>query len=385
MRERSAVAKLKLGMVGGGEGAFIGAVHRAAMAIDGRCELVCGALASSAVKAMRSGIAIGLAEDRSYESYAAMLVGEAARPESERMQAVAIVTPNHVHFEIAMAALDAGFHVFCEKPLVMNLDEARQLAVKVQETGLVFGLAHTYAGYPLVHQARALVKAGRIGAVRKIIVEYPQGWLARFEEGGENKQADWRTDPLRAGAGGSIGDIGTHAHQLAEMISGEHFTEVSAELTRFVEGRQLDDDAEVSFRLSGGGKGRLYASQIAVGEENGLRIRVHGEIGSLSWKQEEPNSLWFQPIDQPAQLWRAAAPYLDAHVSAMFRTPMGHPEGYLEAFATLYRLFADRVQGQPVDDNVLFPGIDTGLRGMAFLDAVITSDRAGGEWRKLDV
>jgi predicted dehydrogenase len=372
-------------MVGGGEGAFIGAVHRAALAMDGRCELVCGALASNAEKARRSGAAIGLAEDRIYDSYNAMLAGEMALPQDKRMQAVVIVTPNHVHFEVAMASLEVGFHVFCEKPLVMDLGQARVLAGKAEETGLIFGLAHTYAGYPLVHQARALVEAGRIGAIRKIIVEYPQGWLARFEEGGENKQADWRTDPARAGGGGAIGDIGTHAHQLAEMISGKEVVEVRAELTRFVDGRKLDDDAEVAFRLSGGGKGRLYASQIAVGEENGLRIRVHGEKGSLRWLQEEPNSLWFQPIDEPAQLWRAAAPYLDPHVSALFRTPIGHPEGYLEAFATLYRLFADRIDGVAIDDRLLVPDIKTGVRGMAFLDAVIASDREGGSWRKLDV
>ncbi len=376
--------RLRLGMVGGGEGAFIGALHRSAMVLDGRCELVCGALASSEEKAKRSGLAIGLAEDRSYASYRAMLEGEEARSFEERMQAVVIVTPNHVHYEIAMASLGAGFHVFCEKPLVLTLSEANILAAKVAETGLVFGLAHTYAGYPLVHQARALVRSGKIGAIRKIIVEYPQGWLARREEGGDNKQADWRTDPARAGGGGAIGDIGTHAHQLAEMISDEEVTEVSAELTRFVGGRLLDDDAEVMFRLSGGGKGRLYASQIAIGEENGLRIRVHGELGTLRWQQEEPNSLWYQPIDQPAQLWRAAAPYLDAHVSALFRTPMGHPEGYLEAFATLYKFFADRVEGKAIDGQLFVPDITTGVRGMAFLDAVITSDRAGGEWRKLN-
>lgn len=377
--------KVRLGMVGGGEGAFIGAVHRTAMAIDGRCELVCGALASTAEKAKRSGKAIGLADGRNYNDYVSMLAGEAALLSQERMQAVVIVTPNHVHFEIAMAALGAGFHVFCEKPLVMNIEQARLLKAKVSATGLIFGLAHTYAGYPLVHQARALVQAGRIGAIRKIIVEYPQGWLARFEEGSDNKQADWRTDPARAGAGGAIGDIGTHAHQLAEVISGETVTEVRAELTRFVDGRKLDDDAEVEFRLSGGGKGRLYASQIAIGEENGLRIRVHGDRGSIRWLQEEPNSLWFQPIDEPAQLWRSAAPYLDAHVSALFRTPMGHPEGYLEAFATLYKFFADRINGSAIDERLLVPGIETGVRGMAFLDAVIASDREGGSWRRLDV
>ncbi|NJM50719.1 MAG: Gfo/Idh/MocA family oxidoreductase [Sphingomonadales bacterium] len=372
-------------MVGGGEGAFIGAVHRTALAIDGRCELVCGALSSTADKAKRSGLAIGLADDRSYSDYRSMLTAEAALPEEIRMQAVAIVTPNHAHFDVAMAALDAGFHVFCEKPMVMDMTQAQALASKVRETGLVFGLAHTYAGYPLVHQARSLVAAGRLGAIRKIIVEYPQGWLARMEEGGDNKQADWRTDPARAGGGGAIGDIGTHAHQLAEMISGEAVTEVRAELTRFVDGRRLDDDAEVAFRLSGGGKGHLLATQIAIGEENGLRIRVHGEKASLRWLQEEPNSLWFQPIDQPAQLWRAAAPYLDDHVAALCRTPMGHPEGYLEAFATLYLLFADRVAGKAGNDKILFPDIDTGLRGMAFLEAVIASDHDGGIWRKINV
>ncbi len=376
---------VRLGMVGGGEGAFIGPIHRAALTIDGRCELVCGALASTPEKAVRSGAAIGLAKDRAYDDYSSMLAAEAALPEELRMQAVVIVTPNNSHFDIARASLQAGFHVFCEKPLVMSMDEARELSATVGKTGLIFGLAHTYAGYPLVHQARALVKAGRIGAIRKIIVEYPQGWLARFEEGGENKQVSWRTDPARAGSGGAIGDIGTHAHQLAEMVSGQEVTQVRAELTRYVSGRNLDDDAEVAFRLSGGGKGRLYASQIAIGEENGLRIRVHGETGSLKWLQEEPNSLWFEPIDEPAQLWRAAGPYLDEHVRDMFRTPMGHPEGYLEAFATLYKLFADRLQGKPADDRILFPDITTGMRGMAFLNAAIESDREGGSWRSLDV
>ncbi len=381
------MAKVRLGMVGGGEGAFIGAVHRSAMVIDGRCELVCGALSSDADRARRSGAAIGLAPERAYASYAAMLAGEAALPAEQRMGGVVIVTPNASHFAIAMAALDAGFHVFCEKPLVMTLAEARRLAARVAESGRVFALAHTYAGYPLVHQARALVAAGRLGALRKVIVEYPQGWLARFEEGGDNKQANWRTDPAQAGAGGAIGDIGTHTHQLVELITGETVTELRATLTRFVTGRQLDDDAAVDFRLSGGGHGHLWASQIAVGEENGLRIRVHGETGSLSWRQEEPNSLIFQPIDQPAQIWRAGGnvPYLDAHVRAMFRTPMGHPEGYLEAFATLYRLFADRVQDATGDALVPSPDVQTGLRGMAFLDAVVASDREGGSWRKLDV
>jgi predicted dehydrogenase len=379
------LSPIRLGMVGGGEGAFIGGVHRAALAMDGMCRLVCGALASTPEKAKRSGEALGLPASRSYPDVAAMLAGEAALPEAERMEAVVIVTPNHQHFPVATAALDAGFHVFCEKPLTLDFVEAEALADKVAETGLLFGLAHTYAGYPMVHQARMLVAAGKLGKIRKVLVEYPQGWLARFEEGGDNKQAEWRTDPKRSGAGGAIGDIGTHAHQLAELITGELVTEVSADLTRFVDGRLLDDDADVRLRLSGGGKGWLYASQIAVGEENGLRIRVHGTEGSLSWQQEEPNTLWFQPIDGPAQRWRAGGnvAYLDDAVKALCRTPMGHPEGYLEAFANLYRDFASRLRGG--DGFAAFPTIHTGLRGMAFLKAVIDSDSNDAAWRNVNV
>jgi predicted dehydrogenase len=371
-------------MVGGGEGAFIGAVHRAALAMDGLCQLVCGALASSPEKAKRSGIAIGLPENRSYPDFMAMMAAELALPEDERMEAVVIVTPNHQHFPIAMAALNAGFHVFCEKPLTLNLSEAKVLATKVAESGLLFGLAHTYAGYPMVHQARLLVETGKLGKIRKVLVEYPQGWLTRFEEGGENKQAEWRTDPKRSGAGGAIGDIGTHAHQLAELITGEKVTEVSADLTRFVDGRLLDDDADVRFRLSGGGKGWLYASQIAVGEENGLRIRVHGTDGSLSWRQEEPNTLKFQTIDRPAELWRAGGnvTYLNDEVKALCRTPMGHPEGYLEAFANLYRDFASRLRSG--NGFTAFPTIYTGLRGMAFIDAVVDSNSNDAAWRTIN-
>ena len=383
-------APVRIGMVGGGEGAFIGAIHRAAMRLDGLHELVCGALSSEPARAGRSAAAIGIPRERAYADYGAMIRQEATMNPGERAEAIVIATPNNLHLPVARMALEHGFHVFCEKPMTLNLAEARELRDVARASGRVFGIAHTYCGYPLVVQAKRLLAVGRIGDVRRIVVEYPQGWLARSEETLGNKQAAWRTRAATAGTG-AIGDIGTHAFQLTEFITGDQATELRAELNSMVAGRAIDDEAVVELRLRRGGKVLLTASQVTIGEENGLRIRVHGALGSIAWRQEQPNSLWLQRLDSPAELWRAGsnAAYLDPQVRAMCRTPMGHPEGYIEALANLYRHFADRIRATGDDEqsresrNDDFPGIDAGLRGMAFLDAAVASSKDGGRWKPI--
>ncbi len=379
------MAKVRMGMVGGGEGAFIGAVHRIAAAIDGEIELVCGAFSSDAERSARSGAALHLPQDRVYADYRAMFTAEAALPAAQRMQFVAIVTPNHLHFPIAQAALRAGFHVLSDKPATFDLQEALRLRDLLDETGLLYGLAHTYTGYPLVKEARTRVAAGELGRVRKVVVEYPQGWLAGRAEADDNKQAAWRLDPQQAGVSCCMGDIGVHAANLAEYICGLRITELCADLTAFVEGRALDDDGSVLLRFESGARGVLYASQISAGEENALKIRVYGEKGGLEWQQQEPNTLWLKWPDQPAQMLRTGGPYLGDMAAANTRTPMGHPEGYLEAFANIYCAFAGQVsaaaEGSPLDDRSAdCPGIAEAVRGMTFIELAVAASASEVKW-----
>ena len=381
--------KLRMGMVGGGRGAFIGGVHRIAAAIDQQIELVCGAFSSDPEKSRLSGEDFYLPSERVYGSYEDMILTEKDLPEGERMDFVSIVTPNHVHFGPAKLALQHGFHVVCDKPLAFNVDEALQLVDLVKETGLVFALTHNYTGYPMVKQARAMVRDGKLGKIRKVVVEYPQGWLADKKEGGDNKQADWRVDPAKSGMGGAMGDIGTHAENLAEYVSGLKITEVCADLTSFVEGRRLDDDANILLHFDNGAKGVLHCSQIAVGEENGLNIRVWGETGGLEWHQQEPNTLLYKRHEQPAIVYRTGVGELDeAAVAAQRVPPPGHPEGYLEAFANVYKNFTATVRArmegrEPTAVERDFPTVEDGLRGMRFVEVVVQNSRSGEKWSKL--
>jgi predicted dehydrogenase len=377
-----------MGMVGGGQGAFIGAVHRMAAALDGQVELVAGAFSSDAARSKASGAALYLAPERCYGSYAEMFCAEAKLPADQRIDFVSIVTPNFLHFPVAKAALEHGFHVMCDKPMTFNLAEANELAAIVKKSGLLFGLTHNYTGYPMVKEARELVRTGKLGKIRKVVAEYPQGWLsAKLEESGQ-KQADWRTDPKRAGASCCMGDIGTHAENLAEYVTGLKIDSLCADLTTFVEGRPLDDDGNVLLRFDNGAKGILHASQISVGEENGLTLRVYGEKGGLIWRQEEPNSLVVLHPDKPREVYRVGVGPQSARTQAATRLPAGHPEGFLEAFANLYRNFAAviraKLDGTPApafaDD---FPGVEDGVRGMAFIEAVVASAKAGATWTKL--
>lgn len=377
-----------MGMVGGGAGAFIGAVHRMAAFLDGEIELVCGAFSSDAERSIASGRALYLPEGRAYASFAEMIEKEKALPEGERMDFVAIVTPNNMHYPPAKMALENGFPVVCDKPLSFTLPEAEELVQLVEKTGLLFALTHNYTGYPMVKEARHLVHTGQIGAVRKVVVEYPQGWLAtRLEESGQ-KQADWRTDPKRAGISCCMGDIGTHAENLAEYITGLKIKELCADLSIFVEGRLLDDDGNVLLRLENGAKGILHASQISVGEENNLNIRVYGEKGGLEWRQQEPNTLLVKWADRPTEIRRTGMGYLSATASAHSRIPAGHPEGYLEAFANIYRNFAHclraRLEGRTPDAVYQdFPTVHDGVRGMKFIEKVVESSHKNATWVSL--
>ena len=321
------MSKIRMGMVGGGEGAFIGAVHRMAAALDGGIKLVCGAFSSDAERSKRSGAALLLPEERVYPDYTAMMQGEAKLPADRRMQFVAIVTPNNTHYPIARAALDSGFHVLSDKPATLKLQEALALQAQLQQTGLLYGVTHTYTGYPLVKEARQRISAGALGAVRKVLVEYPQGWLADPQEASGNKQAAWRLDPSQAGISSCMADIGVHAANLAEYVSGLKISKLCADLTSFVEGRALDDDGSMLLRFDNGARGVLSASQVCVGEENSLRIRVYGAKGGLEWSQLEPNTLWLKWPDRPTEMLRSAAEYLSAAARINTRTPMGHPEG----------------------------------------------------------
>ena len=377
--------RLRMGMIGGGKNAFIGAVHRIAANMDGLIELVCGAFSSHPDNARESGKLLFLPDDRVYLSYEEMIEKESRLPEGERMDFVTIVTPNHLHFAPAMLALEKGFHVVLDKPMTFTLAEALQLQKKVKETGLLFCLTHTYSGYPMVKQARQMVKAGDFGKIRKVYVEYPQGWLSRSSEKDGSKQAEWRTDPARSGKSGAMGDIGTHAAHLAEYISGLQIKQLCADLSIMVEGRALDDDGNVLLRFDNGATGVLYASQVAAGEENALKIRVYGEKGGLEWAQQEPNTLLVKWLDQPPQVYRTGTPWLSSYAKHNTRTPAGHPEGYLEAFANLYRNFAQTLSARldgatPSPESLDFPGVDDGVRGMAFIDNLILSNESLEKW-----
>jgi predicted dehydrogenase len=380
--------KIRMGMVGGGQGAFIGAVHRMAAALDGGIELCAGAFSSDAARSKASGQALYLPPERCYGSWLEMLAAEAKLPAETRIDFVSIVTPNFLHFPVAKAALEHGFHVMCDKPMTFNLAEARELAAIVEKSGLLFGLTHNYTGYPMVKEARERVRDGKLGKIRKVVVEYPQGWLAsRLEESGQ-KQADWRTDPKRAGASCCMGDIGTHAENLAEYVTGLRIDSLCADLTTFVEGRPLDDDGNVLLRFDNGAKGVLHASQISVGEENGLNIRVYGETGGLIWRQEEPNTLIATHPERPREIVRTAVGDLSAPAKHATRLPAGHPEGFLEAFANLYKNFAAVLRarlarGKPDPLDLDFPGVADGVRGMAFIEAVVASSQGGAVWTKL--
>ena len=375
---------IRLGMVGGGQGAFIGAVHRIASRIDDHYVLVAGALASDAERAMASGAELGLDPNRTYSDFQKMASRE--RRLRDGIEAVAIVTPNHMHYPVAKAFLRAGIHVICDKPLVTNLGEARRLQKLVNDSGCIFVLTHNYTGYPMIRQARAMMASGDLGMIRVVQAEYAQDWLTEKLESTGQKQAEWRTDPKRSGEGGCIGDIGTHAYNLACFVTGLELEELSAELTTFVEGRLLDDNVHILMRFNGGTKGMLWASQVAPGNENNLRLRVYGTKGGLEWSQEDPNYLWFTPFGEGKRLiTRGGAGSNDA-AGRMTRVPPGHPEGYLEGFANIYSEAAAAIRaarnGNPASNDVLFPTVDDGVKGIAFIDAAVRSSAAGGRWTK---
>lgn len=373
-----------MGMIGGGRNAFIGAVHRMAANLDGLITLSCGALSANPENAKASGEDLFLPKDRVYTSYKEMILAESQIPASERIHFVSIVTPNHAHFEPAMLALNHGFHVLIDKPITLTLDEAKALKDKAQETGLLICLTHTYSAYPMVKQARQMVKDDAFGKIRKICVVYPQGWLSQAAAP-ENKQAGWRTDPSKSGISGCMADIGTHAAHLAEYISGLQITKICADLNIVVSGRQLDDDGNVLLKFDNGANGILMASQIAAGEENALKIDIYGEKGGLEWHQMEPNTLIVKWLDQPTQIYRTGNDYLCAVAKFNTRTPAGHPEGYLEAFANIYRNFAltlmAKQNGEKVSAELLdFPDVNDGIRGMAFIENVIAASQSDQKW-----
>lgn len=377
--------KLRMGMIGGGPGAFIGAVHRIAANMDGAIELVCGAFSSDPEKSKQAGEMLGLDPARVYGSYREMIRAEAALPASERMDFVSIVTPNHVHFEPAKLAMENGFHVVLDKPATFNLAEAKELESIVAATGKYFCLTHTYTGYPMVKEARQQLMSGKFGAIRKVYVEYPQGWLsANLEESGQ-KQAAWRTDPTKSGIAGAMGDIGTHAFNLAEYVTGLEVKKICADVNTVVSGRKLDDDGAALLNFSNGASGVLFATQVAAGEENNVKIRVYGEKGGVEWKQEDCNTLLVKWLDKPTEIWRAGTGYLSSFAQHNSRTPAGHPEGYLEAFANHYRNFALAVMASmkgeaPQPEWLDFPGIRDGVRGMLFIEKVIESGRSEEKW-----
>jgi predicted dehydrogenase len=377
--------KIRLGMIGGGEGAFIGAVHRLAARMDDHYELVAGALSSTAEKARRSGAALALPADRVYDDFESMAKAEAKRPDG--VEVVAIVTPNHMHAGPAYAFLKAGIHVICDKPLTTSLAEAKKLKSAADKSGLIFAVTHNYTGYPLVRRAREMVQAGDLGEIRLIQVEYPQDWLTGPTETTGNKQAEWRVDPKRSGAGGALGDIGTHAFNLADYIGGLEVSELSAELTSFGAGRQLDDNVQIALRYAGGARGALWASQVAPGNENGLRIRVYGTKGGLHWVQANPNEMLWSPLGQSTRIVTRGGPDSGAAAARVTRIPPGHPEGYLEGFANIYGEVAAAIKaaraGKKPPKGVHFPTIDDGVKGLAFIEAAVKSSKANGKWTKL--
>ena len=376
--------KLRFGMIGGGPGAFIGAVHRLAAQMDGAAELVAGAFSADPAQSLAAGRDLLLDPARVYGSYAAMAAAEAALPADRRLDFVVIVTPNHVHFPVAKLFLERGFNVVCDKPVTLNLAEAKALKAIVAQTGKVFVLTHNYTGNAMVKQARALVRESRLGAIRKILVEYSQGWLATRLEATGQKQAVWRTDPQRSGAAGCLGDIGTHAENLARYITGLHLESLCADLSTFVPGRRLDDDGSILLRYRGGAKGLMHASQICIGDENALSIRVYGESAALEWHQERPDDLIVKYPDRPREVWRRGNSYLGAAAKQAGRIPPGHPEGYLEAFGNIYReafrAIAAEVAGEPPPADLDFPTIDDGIEGLAFVELAVESARRGAQW-----
>jgi predicted dehydrogenase len=377
--------KLRMGMVGGGQGSFIGAVHRLAVNLDGQADLVAGVFSRDPENSRTTGQQLGLDPARVYRSFDEMAAAEAALPPDRRIDFVSIVTPNHVHFAPARAFLEAGIHVVCDKPLALTVDEAEALVQIVERTGLVFALTHNYAGYPLIRHARELFQTGALGTVRKVIVEYLQGWLVEPLEQRGSKQATWRTNPAESGAGGAVGDIGTHALHLFEYVTGDRVVELCADKATFLPGRTLDEDMNVLLRLRGGGKGVLTISQIAIGEENGLRLRVYGSSGAVLWAQEDPNYLSVYRHGEPRQiLSRGRSEYLSAAAMQATRIPWGHPEGYLEAFANIYHDAIDAIwqhhEGRSEASGVGFATVRDGLRGMQFVQKSVESASAGGVW-----
>ncbi|MEX2632865.1 MAG: Gfo/Idh/MocA family oxidoreductase [Balneolales bacterium] len=382
------MAKIKLGMIGGGPDAFIGAVHRKAAALDGEFELIGGAFSRNPRKSKSMAASLGLNPDRVYESYGEMIYREKALPAEERIDAVSIVTPNYVHYDPAIKALENGFHVIIDKPLAFSLEEAKSLKEVVDESGLVLAVTHTYAGYPMVKEARVQIKSNNFGKVRKVYVEYPQGWLATFLESDGNKQASWRTDPAKSGAGGAVGDIGTHAAHLAEYVTGLSITHICAELNTVVERRLLDDDSTALLKFDNGASGVLVATQVAAGEENDLKLRVYGEKGGLEWTHTDPNTLLVKMLDKPAQIYRTGSGYVTEVAAKNTRLPAGHPEGYLEAFANIYTAFHAAVQdhknGQlKAIETYDFPTVNEGVKGMAFIETMIASSRSTEKWTKI--
>jgi len=374
--------RIRLGMVGGGHGAFIGAVHRFAARLDGEFELVAGALSSDPDRALASGRALGIAVDRTYGSFVEMAGREAKRPDG--IEAVAIVTPNHMHFAPAKLFLEAGVHVICDKPLTATLDEAEELARIARRSGKLFVLTHNYTGYPMVRQARAMIASGEVGEVRVVQAEYAQDWLTERVEDGGSKQAEWRTDPRRSGAGGCIGDIGTHAYNLVSFVTGLELESLCADLSALVPARALDDNAHVLLRFAGGARGMLWASQVAVGNENRLVLRVYGTKGGLEWSQEQPDQLWHTPYGRPRQMITRNGSGADDASRRVSRIPAGHPEGYLEAFANIYAEAARAIRaarnGTAPDPDVVFPTVEDGLKGVAFVDACVRSSASGASW-----
>ncbi|MBC7949835.1 MAG: Gfo/Idh/MocA family oxidoreductase [Chitinophagaceae bacterium] len=381
--------KLRMGMIGGGKDAFIGAIHRIALNMDGQVELVAGALSINPEIAIESGTDLFLDKDRIYTDYKVMLEKEAAMPAEKRIDFVSIVTPNFVHYAPAIMALEKGFHVAIEKPITFSLEEAKSLKEKVDETGMTLLLTHTYTGYPMIKQAKEMIRSGMFGKIRKVYAEYPQGWLSQFIEG-SNKQAAWRTDPKRSGAAGAMGDIGTHAFNMAEYVTGLKVAKICADLNIMVEGRMLDDDGAVFLKFDNGATGVLMATQVAAGEENNVKIRVYGETGGLEWKQEDANSLLVKWLNKPTEIYRGGAGYLGSFAKHNCRTPAGHPEGYLEAFANHYRNFVLTVRArinneQPKPEWLDFPGVDEGIRGMAFIENVVKGGKSDKKWTEFEV
>ena len=378
--------KLKLGMIGGGPGSFIGAIHRIAARMDNYYDLVGGAFSSSFQKSVETGKELGLDESRIYPSYEELILQEKQKPENEKIQVIAIVTPNHLHFEPAKMALENGFHVVLDKPMTLSLSEALALKEIQEKTGNLLCLTHTYTGYPMVKEAKQQIAAGKLGKIRKVYVEYPQGWLSTNVE---SKQADWRTDPSKSGIAGAMGDIGTHAFNLAEYVSGLSVQKLCADINIMIENRRLDDDGAVLLKFDNGASGFLMATQVAAGEENNVKIRVYGEKGGLEWQQVDANTLTLKWLDKPAQTFRTGGGYLSSFAQHNTRTPSGHPEGYLEAFANIYKNFAEHIlaiqnQAEIKKESLDYPSINEGVRGMAFIETVIASGKSTQKWLDLN-